>query len=733
MFDNHDLVCITETWAQDCHDLDVDGFSCFNLNRTEIKKRSVRGSGGIAIYIKNKYVTNDTMVTKYDDNYIWEKLNKHVFNIDKDLSICLCYIPPQGTSRQGLNEANVYNKLLENIVQLQQTTDNDAHFLILGDMNSRVGQEFDFVDNDNSDYLDLPDEYQNDDYLTRKSQDQSTNANGLLLLQFLKQTGLRIVNGRVGEDKTIGAFTFCGGRGSSVIDLVIAEKELFPIFKSFKVHEPNILSDHCIVEFSLKSVIDEENGQNTFRDTEYVQKIYKWNADHKEQYIDKLSGTNLQECVSLLEHIDNRSLNKTNIDNSLKTFGEKMEDICDPLFGKACKINAQSSYNTCESDFDETCKDKRKCFYRALNCFRKEKSDLNRKIMVNTRSEYKKAVRNFNFEKDRTKTQKLLNAKITNAKQYWKLLKSSANKSLLKPENLSSDNVLQYFKAVNNPNDPSYQADEDVLRFNENYLNSEVKIMFEELDVGIEYIEIKKAVSKLKKDKSGGPYLFLNELFIHGSDTLLPYLKALFNKIIDTGYFPDMWSDGYIVPLHKKGKTDDVKNFRGITLLSTLGKLFTRIINNRLNDWAENYNVYIEAQAGFRKEMSTIDNIFILNAIITHKLGKGEQLFCAFVDFTKAFDYVVRDIMWYKLIKIGVRGKLLTVIQSMYENIKSRVKLNNELSEAFECSLGVRQGECLSPFLFAMYVNDLEEEFYLKGADGIDMGMIKMFLSIICR
>ena len=194
------------------------------------------------------------------------------------------------------------------------------------------------------------------------------------------------------------------------------------------------------------------------------------------------------------------------------------------------------------------------------------------------------------------------------------------------------------------------------------------------------------------------------------------------------GYFPEKWSEGFIVPLFKKGDINEVSNYRGITLLSTLGKLFTRILNNRLNKWAEEYGIYIEAQAGFRKHMSTIDNIFVLNGLIAHCINNTEHLYCCFVDFTKAFDYVERDILWYKLIKIGVRGPMLDIIKSMYNTVKSKVKNNNTTSEAFSCYIGVRQGECLSPFLFAMYVNDLEQELDNNGINGIDAGMVKILL-----
>ena len=111
-----------------------------------------------------------------------------------------------------------------------------------------------------------------------------------------------------------------------------------------------------------------------------------------------------------------------------------------------------------------------------------------------------------------------------------------------------------------------------------------------------------------------------------------------------------------------------------------------------------------------------------------------------FVDSTKAFDVIVRDILWYTFIQLGLRGHFFDIIKLIYEKYKTtcKVKNNNELKESFVCSLGVRQGESLSPFLLSMYLNDIEEyyfililsmylndieEYYfiLKGFDGIDI------------
>jgi len=171
----------------------------------------------------------------------------------------------------------------------------------------------------------------------------------------------------------------------------------------------------------------------------------------------------------------------------------------------------------------------------------------------------------------------------------------------------------------------------------------------------------------------------LNELLIHGIYILSKYLLVLFNTILGLGYFPKAWPKGFVVPLHKQGSLDNDNTSRGITLLSTIGKLFIRVLTNRMNSWADKYIVYIEAQAGFRSNMGTVDNIFVLHGIISHMLNEGKRLYCAYIDFTKAFDYVVRDNRWMKLIKLGIRGNILNTIKSMYCAVKSKVKLGNKL------------------------------------------------------
>ena len=199
-----------------------------------------------------------------------------------------------------------------------------------------------------------------------------------------------------------------------------------------------------------------------------------------------------------------------------------------------------------------------------------------------------------------------------------------------------------------------------------------------------------------------------------------PYMLHLFNFIFDSGIFTDMWPDGLLSYLYKRGNRLNPDNYRGITLLSVLGKLFTRVLNNRLELWAENYRIYVESQNVFCKGRGTVDSIFVLHNVINEFMEKGNKLYTCFIDFSKAFDYVVHDNLWYKLLKSGIRGKVFNILHSMSDNIKTRVFCDGEKSEPFYCQLGVRQGECLSPFLFAVYLS--------TNNSGITVLHVKIFL-----
>ncbi len=207
-----------------------------------------------------------------------------------------------------------------------------------------------------------------------------------------------------------------------------------------------------------------------------------------------------------------------------------------------------------------------------------------------------------------------------------------------------------------------------------------------------------------------------------------------FNKILDTGVFPAEWSNGVIIPLYKnKGDPTDTNIYIGITLLSCMGKLFTSILNDNPNQYSEANCLINETQASFRQEYSTLNHMFLLRCIVDVFKWKKRKLFCLFVDYTKAFDMVWREGLWWKLVRDNVNGKFLKVIHSMYSNIKSCVMINQEMSDTFMCNVGVRQGENLPPLLFALYVNDLQEKFIEPNGNYLDFDndLLNAYLRIL--
>ena len=132
-------------------------------------------------------------------------------------------------------------------------------------------------------------------------------------------------------------------------------------------------------------------------------------------------------------------------------------------------------------------------------------------------------------------------------------------------------------------------------------------------------------------------------------------------------------------------------------------------------------NILAEEQAGFRKGYSTIDHIFNLKCLIDLYLFRGKKLYCAFIDYKKAFDSVNRIYLWQKLINNNIDGKMFKIIHNLYANAnaKSCVRIGNSKSTSFSSNIGVRQGENLSPVLFSLFLNDLTE-FISHAYDGLN-------------
>ena len=204
--------------------------------------------------------------------------------------------------------------------------------------------------------------------------------------------------------------------------------------------------------------------------------------------------------------------------------------------------------------------------------------------------------------------------------------------------------------------------------------------------------------------------------FKNNLNILIPLLYRLYNVILKNGIYPENWSKSMIVPILKKGDKNNTDNYRGISLINVISKIFTKILNARLVKWAGTNQKMHREQAG----RSTIDQIFVLNALVEKYISRKKgRFYTVYVDFSKAFDSIPHLNLWFRLINNGIHGNILCVLRSMYSQLKSCIFTGEGLSEFFGCTVGTMQGCMLSPFLFIFYLNEFIEFCKNSSCQGI--------------
>jgi hypothetical protein len=213
------------------------------------------------------------------------------------------------------------------------------------------------------------------------------------------------------------------------------------------------------------------------------------------------------------------------------------------------------------------------------------------------------------------------------------------------------------------------------------------------------YSEVFEIIGSLKRGKAPGVDNIPAEFLQCNTETIASVLHILFGKIWREEHIPDDWRRGLIIKLPKKGNLAYPNNWRGITLLPVISKIFLKIIHLRIATVFEEQNILDDEQAGFRAGKSCTDHIFTLRNILEQCQEWRFPLYVNFIDFSKAFDSLHRDKLWKILEYYGIPTKLISLIRIFYDNYKCSVKQQG--AEAwFDVKTGVRQGCVISPFLF---------------------------------
>ena len=380
--------------------------------------------------------------------------------------------------------------------------------------------------------------------------------------------------------------------------------------------------------------------------------------------ISSQDNINLDDINAIVNHIENLFTS-----NSKATFGVKKQRKTKTKKKKKKKNNNKPWFN-----FE--CHRARNGYHKIRKQYNKYKTDHYKSALKQVSKKYKnKMASNFSRCKN-DRIQKLRNLKNARPNEFWKIINSVGKTDR---HSAPLEELYAFFKTLNSEN-----IDENSEPYAENFIAEHYEDSINEtMNQPFSEAEILSAVKNLKNNKSCGIDSILNEHLKSTIHKMCPIYVKLFNLIYDTGLVPDSWTVGNILPIYKnKGNINLAENYRPITLLSCFGKLFTAILNARLNKYMEEMGGIESCQAGFRKAFSTTDNLFILQSLLELSKVYKNKLHRAFIDFKQAFDTVWRSGLWQKLLDTNVNGKCFRFSQNMYCKIKSRI-ITSEGTSAF--------------------------------------------------
>ena len=387
------------------------------------------------------------------------------------------------------------------------------------------------------------------------------------------------------------------------------------------------------------------------------------------------------------------------IETTVNKFSGLLLESMEKSMPNRSKRRSKSGYKVFPRNawFDKDCKQQKK----VVNCLVKKlkndytNNDIKEAYWVQ-RNIYKKLLKVKKSAVIKRQHSTLLHLSTSNPRQYWQAINKAAG-ARRKCIPVELDAMAEYFMKLN-------ECDETRKRYILPCIEDDI------LDITIDEEEVWGAINALKHNKAPGLDRLPPELFKMFNQELVGFLTSLYNIVYSSGIYPKCWSLGCIVPIYKKGDESDTANYRGITLLPIIGKIFTTILKRRILQWAETNDKFNGTQFGFRKNRRTMDPIFITNTVAEEAKRLKQPMFVAFIDFAKAFDSVHHQLLWMKLSALGFSTRMLKILQNMYLNASSVVMMDGCISTSFPCKIGVRQGCPLSPILFSLYISDLESQ-----------------------
>ena len=697
-----DVVCLLETFMH-VDALPDSLFSNFEKYFSPAIKLSKHGrcSGGIYVFVKSTLSSIQIELSFDIDNVIALELR----NLTKKILFISTYIHPQGSSyyNEVQNKNGIHN--IEQVIIDLKCKFKTHSFIVCGDFNARTANVQPVLELDTLDaYLENNTPFRDSvsSTYTRKSEDSIINTFGKSFIEMCSSLDLFIVNGMNGGNSQ-GLFTYVSPHGNSVIDYFLLSDDLLNVITNLKVHV-NVESWHMPVSLSLSINNDSVSPAAASKNNKAFSKII-WDVEKSILYKNDFARIFKSQFNYLIDNI------LLDLDKSVSTFSSLLTNAAESMIKRFTVDSASPPICTW---FDTDCQNYKLKVRRSLHAYTNNRTDDNR-------IHYQQLLRNYSNLKYMKKTNysekktSLLCDSINNSSAFWKEIKNilTPNKTVC---SINLHEWYTYFKNIFQVQitKPSICSEPTGILYYDQNMELEMTLNGDFLES-----EIRNAIQHTQLKKAPGYDCVLNEMLKLNSSDITPFLHVLFQNIFTSGSFPLEWTKSIILPIHKKGSTSLCDNFRPISLTSLISKLYTYILNERLTEFVDAASILPEEQAGFRKGYSTVDHMFTLYAMITKQFSKNRKLYVAFVDFRKCFDLINRDALFTILERNGITGNMLNSIKGMYERVSAAVRCNYELTDFFDCPVGLKQGCLMSPKLFCIFATEISRHLNSHGKHGI--------------
>ena len=663
------------------------------------------------VLIKNVLKDHVVVLDNEFDNTVTVKF-RNLTDDNNDVILISTYVPPYSSPYYDTQPTRNGIRTLEQCIYNMQLSNPNSSFIVCGDLNSRISDIQPVLESEIADqFIDgrntLP--LFEDDTTSpfkRVSEDSEVNGFGKTLIEICAEFGLIVLNGMLDGDSR-GYFTYLSPNGSSVIDYFIVSECL--VNNNIDMHVlSGVDSWHMPINLVIKRCAFKNDSQPKCNHNKKIEKIV-WDADRIEEFVATVdTDESKQKIKEIAEKVP------TDINSAV-------QDLSNLLTSAAS--NMKRSFPTQASGtrmgatwYDKECHQVRKSVRKSLRKYRKVRTELNKAEYIQSKKLYRNLLRAKRQSYSEKKISFLL-SNLGNSSKFWKEIKTTNRIKGVHSNSIDISDWYKYFRSIFQVQRPIPPICLESVE--SRYIREDMCDIILNADITTD--EIKASIERAITSKSPGPDNVLNGMLKSAAHVIIPLLSIIFQQILDSGVFPEDWCKSNIIPVHKKGDVDSCNNYRPISLTSLTSKMFTNILNKRLTMFTESLGIVPEEQAGFREDYSTVDHIFSLHAMIKKQFTKNMKLYVAFIDYKKCFDSIDRNALFHVLEANGIQGKMLTVIKGLYSSVLAAVKNNGELSDYFECPIGVKQGCILSPTIFTVFMTEITRILNIQGKHGIQL------------